>query len=456
MRSLDALRADRAASWLVVALGANLLLNALLIAALVWSGAPSREARDDTVVGFSNALFHPSAWTDSWNPMINAYQRAETDPGNRIYTVFFDEHIKFQYPPSALLVLDLLPSHLLRLENGEAGPLFNRAFGPPSQAAAVVTIVVSLLLFELTLRRRLLIPGSTSMSVIRVVCAGVLGYLFYPVIKAHELGQIQIYLDALVAIALLLQFLGRDKWAGACLGVCGLVKPHFALVMLWALLRRRWSFVLGMGTVAGAGIGLALVRFGWQNYLDYVLVLREISRLGEVFWPNQSVNGFLNRLLLNGNPIAWSGTEYAPFNSFVYGATLVTSALLVVMALWPFWRKAIPPDRATIDLAAILAAATMASPVAWEHHYGVFLPICAATIPLLLLYRPWGRASGPLALFAFLAMANVFLRPDLLFVDRWLGMLGSHLFFGGLTTFALVLAVRHRDARGGDVPQPAG
>ncbi len=32
-------------------------------------------------------------------------------------------------------------------------------------------------------------------------------------------------------------------------------------------------------------------------------VIREIARVGETYWANQSVNGFMNRLLGNGEPV---------------------------------------------------------------------------------------------------------------------------------------------------------
>ena len=43
---------------------------------------------------------------------------------------------------------------------------------------------------------------------------------------------------------------------------------------------------------------------------------------------------------------------------------------------------------------------------------------------------------------SYLAMANVFNRPDLFFRNRWLGLAGSHLFFGALILFGLLLVVR--------------
>jgi hypothetical protein len=44
-------------------------------------------------------------------------------------------------------------------------------------------------------------------------------------------------------------------------------------------------------------------------------------------------------------------------------------------------------------------------------------------------------------------MAEVMLRPELIFRNRWAGLAGSHLFFGVLLLFALLLVLRAESAR---------
>jgi hypothetical protein len=105
-----------------------------------------------------------------------------------------------------------------------------------------------------------------------------------------------------------------------------------------------------------------------------------------------------------------------------------------------------------------IAAFTMGSPVAWEHHYGVFLPIFAAALPGLLRTRPLGRATGILFAISYVAIANVMQRPRHYFWNPWFGLLASHLFFGSLLLFALLLALRaalsapHRQTAAGTAP----
>jgi hypothetical protein len=95
----------------------------------------------------------------------------------------------------------------------------------------------------------------------------------------------------------------------------------------------------------------------------------------------------------------------------------------------------------TVDLAVMMCAATIASPIAWDHHYGAFFPIFAvalvAAIPSL--------RSGLLLLASYELMANEMMRTDLVFTNRWTGILGSHIFFGALLLFGYLLMVRFRE-----------
>ena len=185
----------------------------------------------------------------------------------------------------------------------------------------------------------------------------------------------------------------------------------------------QWSFVAGFLAVLLPVELLAMLRFGLDAHVEYLAVLKSIGSHGEVFWPNQSVNGFVSRLLENGHPFKWEPNAFAPYHPVVHGATQVTAAILLLAALWPP-RNTDP----RVDLAHVVLAATMASPVAWEHHYGVALPVFAVCVGGLIGHRPLGQATGLLGAASFLLMASAFLRPDIIFANRWTGMAGLHLF----------------------------
>jgi len=180
-------------------------------------------------------------------------------------------------------------------------------------------------------------------------------------------------------------------------------------------------------------------------------VIREIARVGETFWTNQCANGFLNRLLGNGDPVNFSPNEFAPYHPWVHALTVGSSLLILGLAL--FKRGPVEKGRSTIDLAIIIAAATLASPIAWEHHYGAFLPLFALALPACLEPRLSAWKPGLILGASFLAMGVALLAPDSFFTSPWRGVAASHLYFGALMFFGLLLHLR-RSPAGADASTP--
>lgn len=414
---------------------------------LVLRGNPARNAIDQAYAvtaspGFLDLMQTPPG-TDSWKPMLKAYQTWESQSNGKLYQIFFADGVKFQYPPSSLLPFDLLPNWLTSSEGDRTcGPAFMAMIRCLSIGAVLLTALGSTAILEVGLARhdagRL---DRSSWKALRITLAIVVCLTYYPLIRGYRLGQIQVFLDAMVALAILSHLLEKRALSGALLGACCLVKPQYGVLLLWSLLRRGWRFAVGFAAILVAGLIASVARFGLDNQLRYLEVLRTISRRGEVFWANQSVNGLMNRVLENGDPVEWAATQFAPFHPVVYAITVVSSIAILAIALVP-WGVRHPRAEFTIDLMVMLAAATIASPIAWEHHYGVFLPIFAALLPMIVTGGPLGKWTMPAFALSFTAMANVVNRPDLIFRNRWLGLVGSHMFFGALILFALLLAMR--------------
>jgi alpha-1,2-mannosyltransferase len=431
---------DRAAEWLMLALAIGCLICVCTTPDLM-VGRSVKDVLKATLHAHARILQRKDLGQDSWRPMIAAYNSNSVSPERGLYSVFFADKIKFQYPPSALLILDLFPAALLDLKNVR----FQNIVGQASSIAGYITIVISILILELGLRQRSADSSTVSASVfLRVLLALMLGSSFYPLVQAHLLGQLQIYLDLSVACAILLHMIRLRVIPGICIGLCCLVKPQYGLVLFWGLLRRHWSFSLSMGSVILAGVSLSLIQFRWFNYVDYLSVLRTIGMHGEVYWPNQSVNGLLNRFLLNGNPVIFDEHGFQAFNMTVYTATMCSSLIILVVALCQPRRRAKTNNYNLIDFIIVLLASNLASPVAWEHHYGILLPICSVLLPILLHSSPLGQWAAPFFAIGYALISNVFIRQNLYFVfaNRWLGLIGSHLFFGSIIIFFILLAVR--------------
>jgi len=266
---------------------------------------------------------------------------------------------------------------------------------------------------------------------IAAACAIVLaGLCFYPMTRGYLLGQIQVILNMLFAIALYCWLRDQEATAGALIGLMTLVKPQYAVILLWFLLRKRYNAFVAALSVAVFGLGISLMLFGWQEHLRYLDVLAYIAKTGESFYANLSVNGVMNRWLFNGPNLEWDAHAYAPYHSVVYAATLVSSILIIGTALW--LNRSTFATGSAVDLAGITVAATVASPVAWDHHYGVLFPIFA----ILAAELSDSRMAVTLGI-AYALVANSWSPMNLLARTPVLNLLQSVALFGVVLTFAL-------------------
>src|SRR5205085_12543234 len=165
-----------------------------------------------------------------------------------------------------------------------------------------------------------------------------LALTFYPLVKAYTLGQIQNWLNGLFALALWCWVSGRKVPSGILIALMALVKPHYGLFVLWALLRREWRFAGAFAATAIVGVGGSIIAYGFTNHVDYLRVLTFLAERGETFYPNQSVNGLLNRLMSIADPVAYKNLlfidgEFSPYTPWIYATTLVTSVIILAAAL---------------------------------------------------------------------------------------------------------------------------
>ena len=138
--------------------------------------------------------------------------------GESLYkTLFFSYGIRFQYPPTSLLPLDLLSV----FRSPDRSELTGLNFAIYCVDAAACGWRAGSLLFRAPLEpepssvRR---PDPTGMAALAVISA----FLFYPLVRAVVLGQIQIWIDALFTCSLDLldipssAFCRNFHWASMC------------------------------------------------------------------------------------------------------------------------------------------------------------------------------------------------------------------------------------------------
>lgn len=166
------------------------------------------------------------------------------------------------------------------------------------------------------------------------------------------LGQIYVPLALASVIAWLLLRSDRPVLAGLAIGLLVAVKPNF---LVWPAL----LFIAGHPRAAlSAGVTFAvltaapLLAYGPDVYRAWTAVIGDDPQR-DLFLTNVSLAGLLHRLGLEGTGLAVGG------------------ALLLALAAWAYWTR----PSALQASAAGLAAALLASPIAWVHYALCLLPV---------------------------------------------------------------------------------
>ncbi|HEX5284847.1 MAG TPA: glycosyltransferase family 87 protein [Bryocella sp.] len=338
--------------------------------------------------------------------------------GHRIYPeLFFKDHQKFIYPPTSLFLIEGL--NLLGV-HGLSPELVWKIILLLAWAGCVA---LGVLFYR---RQR---PLAT---VVELAAIAVLGILFLPFAEAVYRGQVQILLTLLWELSALLWVRQRKGSSGFVLALTCMFKPQLAIFLLWGALRREWRFTVVFVVTCGVIVACSIAHFGVTNHLDYIPVLSYLSRHGEALWANQSMNGLLNRLLRNGDPVSWSYTIYPPYKPAIYIVSSCFSALLVLAGLLLPWL--LGWARTISDFLLFGCVGVLMSPIAWEHHYGYFfLPIVLLLAAADRLPRqPWFVLCA-----CVLAMANRW--PPLDHRQRGVvSFAGDYLFFSGILLCCLL------------------
>ena len=363
-------------------------------------------------------FLHFRQFTDSWGPMLGSADYFLAHPGLPIYQAkLYDTLI---YPLTSILPLVWMK------RAGMSDPAVYRALMFASWLA--VCAVVAL---QVAIAAR--VVGRGRLTWRAAAATAIAAFFFMPITLAFSLGQAQILLDLFFALLVYFWVEDSERPAGVMMALLAMVKPQFGLLLLWAALRRRWNaLVAGVGTLALGGT-VSVAVFGMRNNLDYLGVLSRLSRKAQSHYANQSMFGLLNRAIFNGENLPYHPYVYPPFVPWAYYVTLATTVVLVLLALAYPWRER---GGGMADLSAIGVVCVIATPMAWEHHYGVMLPIFVWF--WFGVYLRGFSSAWKLAL-AFVLIAD-FLSPFNFFAAMPVAnVLQSYMYFGALLLLALLM-----------------
>ncbi len=436
------------------------LANALLVNFLLFAGSGFKSP-PAAVHNLIRAVLYRRPMLDSWDPMRLALNRLRSHPDENLYIgVLKNDRVKFQYPPSGLLALITMRGvrRLLLLPNdSNSFRLVIKAVGWIFVALTAWFVGRILLSGMKAAGRRLQeVEGRWDQPVLWATVA-VATLTFYPLMRAHTLGQIQVWINAMFAALVWFWMNGWKTRAGVLTGLICLIKPHYGLLLLWGALRREGRFLVSGAATLALGLAVSFWAFGVRSHLDYLSFLSFISRRGEAFFINQSVNGLLNRIWSIRSPdlynnLHWILDAFPPFNPAVFYPTVISSAALILAALFLVRHRSVRGT--TVDLVIMALSITIASPIAWDHHYGVLPPIYAGLVPAMLRdsAHPWD--------LAWLGVSYLLTSNSLEFVNALASTpfnpVQSYLLAGALLVLYLLYRVRgRRDPAGEAMPQAA-
>lgn len=406
-------------------LGGLLLANVgqwLLFRLLHW-GNPGSLKQD------LDAFVHLRTWTDSWLPMMQSVDYFRAHPGLPIYDApLYDTLI---YSLASILPLWLL-KHM-----GMGDAMLLRLLAVTSWLALVGVAVLSLRMGQHLLAKR---GVRLDWQSVAAVFAAVL--LCYPLLKGYALGNAQTFLSFGFTALLLLWSDEKERASGATAALLAFVKPQYALLLVWMVVRRKWNAAAAFVAIALLLLGLSCLVFGWNNNWDYLHVLAGLSRKAQSHFANQSMFGTLNRMIGNGENLGYTPLVYTPYIRWIYVTTVATALLLVGAVLLFPWGKL---RGSAGDLGAMGLVSVAASPMAWEHHYGIVPGVLAW---IWFAYgseqakRPW-----VLGLAAFLTM-NALLGFNRLAPFHGWNVLQSYMYLGALLLVGVLMRTARAVTRG--------
>lgn len=212
-----------------------------------------------------------------------------------------------------------------------------------------------------------LLPVSRSVRLWIVLLAGV----SWPFVYAVKLGQVGPLLFALFAAGW--RWLDRPYATGAVGGLGAAIKLQPGLVLVWAVLSRRWTTaVVGLAVMLALAIG-ATVLAGASAWRDFIQLVGQVS--DPITTPHNMTPGAVAWQLGASSDLAW-----------VIQWASVAIALVVLLASVR-WRSV------EVSYLVAVVASQLISPILWDHYSMLLL----LPVAWLLEHRRWWAALVPLA-----------------------------------------------------------
>jgi alpha-1,2-mannosyltransferase len=382
-----------------------------------------------TIAQLVKLFVHVQQGTDSWEPMLKSLDYFHAHPESPIYEAKLYDTLIYS-------LVSLLP--LAALEKlGITGDRMLRLLAWSSWLAVWFVGGISALLAS-----RLLSRKGAKLSVASIISIFVACIFFYPLLKGYTLGNAQTFLTLGFTLLIYLWSTGREKSSGVVVAALAMVKPQYVLILLWMAVRRRWGAFWSGTIFAAVMFSISIMVFGWRNNLGYLPVLAGLSHKAQSHYANQSMFGTLNRMVFNGENLDYHPYVYTSYVPWIYYATVASSLLLAGLALFYPWGKF---RGTTADIANMGIVSVAASPMAWEHHYGIVFPIF---VWLWFSYGCWEQRRTWLLGISFFLCSSWLSVTTFLASKPGLNLLQSYIYFGALLLMFLLYRLPRAEEQG--------
>jgi alpha-1,2-mannosyltransferase len=383
-----------------------------------------------TIAQLVKLFAHVQQGTDSWEPMLKSLDYFHAHPEAPIYEAKLYDTLIYS-------LVSLLPLAVIE-KLGITGDRMLRLLAWSSWLAVWFVGGISALLAS-----RLLSRKGAKLSVVSIISIFIACIFFYPLLKGYTLGNAQTFLTLGFTLLIYLWSTGREKSSGVAVAALAMVKPQYVLILLWMAVRKRWGAFWSGTIFAAVMFSISIMVFGWRNNLGYLPVLAGLSHKAQSHYANQSMFGTLNRMVFNGENLDYHPYIYTSYVPWIYYATVASSLFLAGLALFYPWGKF---RGTTADLANMGIVSVAASPMAWEHHYGIVFPIF---VWLWFSYGCWEQRRTWLLGTSFFLCGSWLSVTTFLASKPGLNLLQSYIYFGALLLMFLLYRLPRAEEHGG-------
>jgi Glycosyltransferase family 87 len=292
-------------------------------------------------------------------------------------------------------------------------------------------------------------------SLVYMLCSDAVSTTFW-------LGQVNLIVLFFICLSLAALKDGAPNWRIALpLSIAILLKTYPVLLLVPLLFRKRFRAVaftcLFFGLFTAVAV-LVLPVEVWSSYFTKVLPAGGYAsnQIGSAAPWNQSISGFVTRLLLENNFIK------TPLSLPYMAKPVATVLALIVMSVTMFssfhfsWRG--DSQRSAADeIAAFLLMIYLIAPLSWDHHVVYVLPAAVLAIVLVISGATRGFLTAALVLALFLIGWKLPLDHPAL-NNGWWTLLISVKFYSVVVLWCFFLKRMHAakvNQRGGSAPDAA-